>query len=312
MEKILIVRENYNPTIDYFIMPYIYENNYSVDIKMLRDFKSNVILTQYNAIIIIRYISSDALDLLKKFNKKIIYFIDDDLFDIRSLKGLPLKYQLKIFNLSYRHKKRILNIIDELWVSTDFLKRKYSMYNPKIINPAFVEPKKMIKIFYHGTTSHIAEIKWLRDIIKQIQKKHSNTLFEIFGTHEVKKYYLGIDRVVVINPLNWNTYLAYTSTVEQAIGLVPLLDTPFNEARGITKFFDVTRMNAIGIYSDTKPYRDFIKDNDTGLLIENDKQLWGDAISSLIDNCDKRARLLNNAKNYLTNMGQSYVNPFSE
>ena len=79
------------------------------------------------------------------------------------------------------------------------------------------------------------------------------------------------------------------------IVLNPILNSKFNSFRSSTKFFDTTRLGAVGIYSENSPYSRFIKDNYDGLLLDNNINLWCQNIYYLLDNPKKRKYLYLNA-----------------
>ena len=53
---------------------------------------------------------------------------------------------------------------------------------------------------------------------------------------------------------------------------------------------------AVGIYSNTEPFADFINNNHDGILVDNDIELWNKKINYLLENLDLRNQLLLNAQ----------------
>ena len=84
------------------------------------------------------------------------------------------------------------------------------------------------------------------------------------------------------------------------IALAPLLSGGFNAARGPSKFFDYTRMVAVGIYSNVEPYRGFIRHDVDGILLDNDRDAWVEAIISLVSDEAKRKGLIAGAQNRIS------------
>ena len=72
------------------------------------------------------------------------------------------------------------------------------------------------------------------------------------------------------------------------IVLNPIFNSNFNNFRSPTKFFDITRLEAVGIYSNLKPFSEFINDNHDGILLDNNIDDWTEKISYLLDNSDVR------------------------
>jgi hypothetical protein len=257
------------------------------------------------ALVIIRFISPKwQLHIERNIDRlsRVVYFMDDDLFDPAALSTLPKEYRAKIIRRSAAQHRWITQYCDDIWVSTAYLAKKYVHLNPEIVSAkpsrALLETRQPVKIAYHGSSSHREEKYWLRHIVEGVLQACPSASFEIFGEHDIYKYYRDLPRVSVLHPMSWQNYLAYTKTHQLDIGLAPLLDSDFNLARGPVKFYDFVRMGAVGVYSNRAPYSDFIEQNINGILLENDPQRWVDAITLLINKEKKRAELANNAKVY--------------
>lgn len=226
-----------------------------------------------------------------------IYFIDDDLLDPKALIALPFPYALRILTRSIPKFKLRALTPKQLWVSTTYLAKKYSDINPIVLRPIaskilLIKAKKHTaldpRICYHGTWSHKNEIKWLIPVIREVQSRCPDTIFEIIGGDKVAKLFKGIPRVEVLDTMPWPQYLEHTSNVHQDIGLAPLMDTLFNRGRGPIKFFDYARAGAVGIYSKGPAFGDFVTDGVDGFLLDNDPQLWVEKIVELVNNPELR------------------------
>jgi hypothetical protein len=254
-------------------------------------------------IVISRYIRIfDFWFLLKTKRRrfKVVFFFDDDLFDFKVLKALPLKYALKIFFSTYIFKSLLGKLFDEFWVSSPYLYKKYAHLNPKLIVPHQVavqsQNSNKIIVCYHGSASHIKEIEWLINIISEVQAKTDHLHFEIFGTASVNKLFKNIPRVSVLHPMSWENYLAYTLSHKADIGLAPLLDTKFNLGRSPTKFFDYARMGAVGIYTNNDVYNKLVVDDKNGVLLDNDQKIWVEKIIALSADFKKLKQLKSEVK----------------
>jgi len=235
------------------------------------------------------------INLIKRKKTKAIYFFDDDLFDFNAIRKLPLKYFLKIFFSAYIYKYILKYIIDEFWVSNVYLQKKYAYLKPKLIHPHQIKDQsrasKKIIICYHGSASHITEIRWLLPIISGVQKRLDNTHFELFGNSSINKAFKHIPRVSVLHPMSWENYLAYTYSHKTDMGLAPLLDSKFNLGRSPTKYFDYARMGAVGIYSDNLIYKRIIVNNKNGILLKNEPEVWIKKIVELATDIKKLKKL---------------------
>jgi hypothetical protein len=250
--------------------------------------------------VICRYLSSahkSAVNEHKRLGCKLVYFMDDDLLDPLAWKGLPWKYRWKLFHSVFRHKKFILNSINELWVSTPYLANKYAHLNPILLAPsalpveAHTSNEDIIRVCYHGTASHAVEQDWLFPLMRQVLEANKNIHFEMFGDTKLAKRFRNLQRTVVLHPLPWPQYLSYTQGHRVDIGLAPMLPSLFNAARGPTKWFDYARMGAVGLYSDVPAYNAFVRNGIDGVLLPNNPSVWVDAILELANNKAKRLEL---------------------
>jgi hypothetical protein len=291
-----VLSEGHTASTDYLILPYLEQLGYQTTVLdgAALD-KAN--LNGYQLLVISRYVTSQQLALLARYQPcglQIVYFMDDDLFDLRALAGLPLRYQWKIFHTALIRRPQLKRICDAFWLSNQHLLEKYAALKPVLVNPTASaktlanHPKTAVHVCYHGTASHYAELAWLIPVIAAVQAQSDHIHFELFGSSKwaqaVKKY----PRVSILHPVSWSNYLAYTSVQKRDIGLAPLLPSHFNAARGATKFFDYARMGAIGLYSDVAPYQGFIRDGVDGCLLANDQALWVAKILQLASDVGQR------------------------
>lgn len=224
--------------------------------------------------------------------------------DKNAIESLPRNYAKKLYKNAAVCRKDLEVLCDEFWVPTQYLFDKYRAWSPRLLvhNPdadAF-NRNTVTSVCYHGTASHIDEIHWLRDVVADLQSEKGTCSFELFGDHQVNRLYRDISGVSVLHPMSWDNYFAYTSSIQRDVGLAPLLPSPFNAARGVTKYFDFVRMGAVGIFSAVEPYSSFVKDGVDGILLPNDKEAWVEAIRWLAKNQDRRICMADMARRRFT------------
>jgi len=192
----------------------------------------------------------------------------------------------------------------ELWVSTSYLANKYADWKPKLISPSPIAPVTEItcRFFYHGSAAHTAEIRWLRKLVEPLLRCSEGLSFEIIGDYKVNRLYRDLDRVTIVHPMSWPAYQAFLAIPGRHIGLVPLLESRFNSARTYTKFFDITRCGAVGIYPRDSIYADVVTDGIEGLLIEQNLEAWKEAVLRLAGDENLRLTLLQNARSKMADL----------
>lgn len=234
----------------------------------------------------------------------VVYLLDDDIPAALSARELPFFYALKSAWRYANARRRLQEVCDQVWVSTEELAHRCAPSCPRVFEPTYVPAEKVaeatddVVYFYHGTWAHRREIEWLVPIVRAVQEHVPDAWFEIIGTTRVRWLFRGIPRVRVIPPMSWPSYLGYAGTVRYRVGLAPCFDTPFNRARAHVKLFDITRLGAAGIYSDVVPYRGKIASGETGWLCENSQAAWIAAICKLLAEPGRCAQLHSNALAY--------------
>lgn len=315
MEKAIVVQEIANPSTDYFVLPHLKNARSLTCVNHNRLLSSDELEGAY--VVFVRYVPDAWKRLITHHRQRlagIAYFMDDDLFDWSAWSGLPAHYRLKLLRLAALKKSWLRKIGAKLWVSTNFLAGKYAEWNPMIIPPRpeansrGTVPK--VKIFYHGSASHRAEIEWLQPVMREVLAKSPGTAFEIIGNTATNRLYRELPRVTVIHPMSWQNYLDFCRRGERHIGLAPLLQGAFNAGRSHTKFFDILRCGAAGIYSGVPPFADFVSDGEDGLLIDNDPQAWVETIVRLATDPAERSRLIAGARSKAAALNRDIVDEF--
>ena len=268
---------------------------------------NKIALNNFETIVLVRYIPLNILlnlIYLKKNSKKIILLLDDNLLDLNLFSELPLLYKLKIFLNIYCYKFFFPLFINEIWVSNRCLGEKVKQSISKneinikllMLNHKQTYPlKKFYKIAYLGTSSHSKELKWLKILFEKIQKQREDCLIEIYVNTKWRNYFRSIPRMKITYPLDWETFFLDTSISKADIVVNPIFKSNFNNYRSPTKFYDITRLEAVGIYSNEKPFAQFVNNNHDGILLDNNIDDWIQKIFFLLDNSREREKLFINA-----------------
>lgn len=312
-KHVWLIEEQPNPTTDYYLLPAFASLGWTP----VRFKHSDAVpdrVPEGQTIVFVRYIPAGWIALLGRLrleNFQPILFMDDDVLDISASKGLPLRYRVKLARLSASRTPWMKRSNVKVWVSTAFLAEKYRAWNPKIILPSPVSAQDACTIFYHGSATHEAEIRWLRPIVEEVLKRVDHASFEIVGGPSVQRLYRGLSRVTVVRPMKWPAYQRFLASSSRAIGLAPVLDTQFNKARSYTKFFDITRAGAAGIYSRGSIFDAVVQDRVDGLLQDNDPQEWASSIFTLLDDAELRSRLLSGAERRMAELHKSALESYA-
>ena len=294
-----LVEERANPSTDYFVLPAISVRGQRVIRCGFADLPAAADMVGA-AVVFVRYVPRPWIKLIESVRphlRRLAYFMDDDVFDVRASVGMPWRYRFKLARLAARHSGWLRRQRAELWVSTPWLQQKYAAWRPRLVRPGPLPPAgETCRVFYHGSASHDAEIRWLKPVMAAALQRDASLSFEIVGGADVYRLYRDLPRVSVIHPMKWPAYQAFLAMPGRHIGLAPLLDLPFNQARACTKFFDITRCGAVGIYSPGGACGEVVRHGSEGLVIPLEQTAWTEAILRLAGDSGLRQKLLLNAQ----------------
>ncbi len=297
--RVCILSPGSLPTIKYYVDPLI-------RFLQLEKAKDNCDIA-----FIVRYLDKNVIEKACSVSKRVVYILDDHILKVRPLLDLPPTYAWRLFRKAYLRKYLIRKHNIEVWVSTDFLADEYREYNSKVIYPYPLlselpcEPatRKNV-VFYHGTPSHTAEILWLKSVIEKVLSLAPNVMFELVLNDKLYAHYRDVKGIIPIRQMDFDSYVFFSSIKYRSVGLVPLLDTPFNICRSWTKFYDIVRAGAVGIYSEVFSISEHIKRMDAGVVLPMDKKLWVEAILDLVEDGYRRGKIYRNSLDLLDRLKQ--------
>lgn len=299
MSPVYLVEEQTNPSTDFFVLPAILANNRQV-IRCCHAELPHAADLSGATVVFVRYVPANWVRLVGSARTTLaalIFFMDDDVLDLDASVGMPWRYRFKLTRLARRRLQWLQQQKAELWVSTLYLQQKYADWHPRLVLPSPVEtPDDVRRVFYHGSASHEADIRWLKPVITEAMRHDHKLVFEIIGGQNIYRLYKDLPRVSVIHPMKWPAYQAFLSLQDRHVGLNPLHEIPFNRARSYTKFFDITRCKAVGIYSPNTACSEIIRDGHDGLIVNLNQEDWAEAILNLVQNDALRQTLLTNAE----------------
>lgn len=294
-----IVEETGNPSTEFFVLP-----------KVATAFRQFFICRGSNlpevselvgaVVVFVRYVPAEWVRLIETAGPRLaglVFFMDDDLFDLGAAHGMPWRYRFKLARLATRRQGWLRRQRAELWVSTPYLQHKYASWHPQLVLPSpAAEFLEVRRVFYHGSASHGAEIRWLRPVMEAALARDERLVFEVIGGRDVQRLYRGLPRVHVVHPMKWPAYKAFLAAPGRHVGLAPQLDLPFNRARSYTKLFDITQAGGVGVFSPSSACADVVEHGRDGWIVELEEAAWVDAITRLASDDALRASLLQGAQ----------------
>lgn len=301
VRSLLVVHSGESPTADIYIAARLGDDHVPVRRLDIRDAAAVAAegLEDGTFVVVIRYVNSAVVRLLDRGRVRlagVAYLMDDDIPGAFDDPALPRSYKLRLGLFWYRFSRSLARLTSEVWLSSAGLEAKYGGPGVHRINPLYLPGPEdgagtAVKVFYHAEVSHRQEALWLRDVVRGVQARRPDTVFEIFGRADVKRAFRGVERCRIVHPMTWGAFLPYSASLHYHIGLAPLRPGPFNACRSFNKLYDISRCGAAGVFIDRPPYAGVIEHGVSGLLCADDPAAWVEAICALAGDPVRRAAL---------------------
>jgi hypothetical protein len=183
-------------------------------------------------------------------------------------------------------------------VSTPYLAELYAPFNSNItvlqncVKAELLDmPRKhadRVTVGWQGGVSHLVDLCAVQDPLREVLDAHP----------DVDMHWIGVDYAPLVRrPCRftpWSDDVGhYYRAVDFDIAIAPLADVPFNRAKSYLKALDAAALGIPIVATDMEPYRDFVRDGETGYLVRTPEQ-WVARLTELIH--DEAARIEMGAK----------------
>jgi GT2 family glycosyltransferase/glycosyltransferase involved in cell wall biosynthesis len=271
------------------------------DAESIFDYTADIIVTQRYAIPDLRTAAALATH-ARESGATLIFDLDDDLLNI------PTKYMdAALLRPRAKVVRRMLELADSVWVPTPTLAANLATIRSDAIvladrlderiwtrettpGPIRDEP---VRVLCMGTMTHDDDLTMLLPALVRLRAEFGDRVaIDIVGMTNRVDLPAGVNR---LKPSEHAT-LSYPGFVDWLtryrpgwhIGLAPLRDTPFNNAKSPIKVMDYAALGLCVLASDTPVYRGSIADGPAGRLVPNTENGWYDALDCLMRDRDLR------------------------
>jgi glycosyltransferase involved in cell wall biosynthesis len=273
----------------------------------------------------------DSVIELQKLGKKVIFDLDDNVFDISpwsahystfgteevEIDGKAVwkdKVNISIPDNRKRQEyyKDFLSIASAMSVTTPVLMNYYKPYSKKIfVFPNAIDMKQWdcgqtiqrdknkVRILWQGGISHYEDFWEIIEVIPEITKKYPQVHWVMMGaTWEYFWKDIPKDRHEYLDWVHIEGYPYRMKLIGADIGIAPLRDTRFNRCKSSIKYYEHAAMGIPTVASNIPPYSHDIRDGRNGYLADT-KEEWIEKLSRLIEDTVERNRMGEEAKQYV-------------
>jgi glycosyltransferase involved in cell wall biosynthesis len=254
------------------------------------------------------------IDYLRIKNKKIIWEIDDELWNVPE-SNASYKYfdkqKLLWFNYYFPMSTRIItsteNLAKSLSMTWHIDPSKIVVLENLIEEEAYTpfhqharKSNDLIQIFWSGSSSHEGDFDPV-DLLFLHYEKNDKVMFIFFGHIPDRFKVLPPSKLLHIPWTNRKYYEGTISLVSPHISLIPLENNQFNKCKSAIKYFEMTMSGSVCMASNVQPYSDVIEHRNDGLLCSNSDD-WINICDELIKSETYREEIIDYAKsNVLSN-----------
>ena len=300
-KKVLLIRQNEAPTDELYVLASIkyLQKKYSIELQIvnLDDEKEAMSYQNYLSgahVIVSRYLTPDWIRLLtdkKDDLAQLYYLMDDDVGGAADSIWMPGGYRQRMMKVANGEFQTMLSLCDRFIATSKFIFHRYKSDKTDLLEPPYLEPlkdllhlnKEMIIISYHATQVHRDDLLFIAEALREIHDRYLNVRIQIVMGNYVPAVLKDLPRIEIINGMSWEEYKIFIRQCRAHIALAPLLDTTYNRGKSVIKFFDISRLGALGFYTNTFPYDEVIVNGENGILLENDPLMWQKTLGWFIE-----------------------------
>lgn len=269
-------------------------------------------MDKYDIILAQRQHSDNIMRLMKEvryIGKTLIYEIDDNVHRVHPNSQAFSAY--KPGSETVHGVQKFIEMSDGLFTSSAELASQYACFSKRTWvlqncidfglrdweTPIERHPNLQGKtvIGWAGSITHQDDWAPLVGVVGPILKKYPNTMFCIVSAYQtmdifMEKLELPADRVVRLEPVGFDDYPKLPAQFD--IGLVPVVNTPFNRAKSDLKPIEYGARHVPYVASKLAPYVRLHQETEgQGGYIANSQDQWIDAISRLVeDEQDRKSK----------------------
>ena len=268
-------------------------------------------LSEYDVIVVQRVFDYEQyyiLSTLKSIGKKIIYEVDDDVFNVEPHNPCASVYNRFDAQLCMRH---CLVLADAVIVTSDRLAKALGIEEKAIVYPNSLDWDKLFaagnedsektryRIFWSGSNTHDEDFKvCMPALLRLFQEREDIELFIIGSMPPIIRHVLNdyMDRVLFVPGMHTEAYFQHLRfSLDVDIGIIPLTDTAFNHSKSVCKGLEYILARVPIVASACPPYADVFENGKDAILCSNDDE-WYQAISTLLENKEMRSEMIREAR----------------
>ncbi len=247
--------------------------------------------------------TENALRSILRLKVPIVYDLDDMLLDVPPFHPLYNDLSKRVPYIKW-----ILKEADLVTVSTTPLQEALKKYTarPIHVQPNLVDwslfdalprPRnRQFNLLISGTPTHQEDWSIIEEPLAEFLNSHREDVNAIFFG-ELPERFSDHPSVRLVNfQADYRSYASHLRELDIHAALVPLEDTKFNRCKSNIKWLEYSAAGIAGVFSDITPYSSSIRNDETGLLVNNTADAWFQGMEHLLANPEATLAMIENAR----------------
>ncbi|MBK9963741.1 MAG: glycosyltransferase family 4 protein [Holophagales bacterium] len=242
---------------------------------------------------------------------KVVYTLDDNLLDLN--RERPWRFPTETMRGVIRFLARTA---DAVVVSTPALAERFAHLNSRVhvipnalderlfgAPPEPAPARRPLTVGFMGTLTHEADLMMvLRPLRGLLKRAHGGIRLEVVGGVDGGRFKeaLGGLPVKMIETGDTHEYPKFVGWMREHVrwdfAIAPLEDDPFTRCKSDLKYLDYGALAIPAVFSDVRPYRETVRNRETGLVVPNDPDAWAAALEEMARDEALRSRLARAAR----------------
>ena len=241
------------------------------------------------------------LEKLKKAGRKVVYDMDDDIFSLT-----PDNPAFHVIGRDNQMAAReCMKLADVVTTTTDLLGERLKRVCDGEVEPVTMpnavsmdgwiptdlvgSPDEWKRIFWQGSATHEEDWELCIVALDEIMKSRDDVRMVILGYLPKSVQALSSmphwkGRIEYMGFSDTETYFQIVKHLRAEVGLAPLQNTVFNQAKSSIKWMENALIGMPTVASACSPYAEVIEDNVSGRIVVPGVDSWREAIESYLDN----------------------------
>ena len=265
----------------------------------------------------------EAIKLAKNLNKKVLFDIDDLVFDTKYTEALPYIKALspnekKLYDKGVNLMGKTLKLCEGAITTTEALAKELNKYIKDVFINHNVASEEMWKLsqnalmmkenatkrediiigYFSGSITHNYDLEIIKFALIKILREFKNVKLLLFGLLNIPSFLNEFSsQIIKHNFIDWKQLPEVISNID--INIAPIENIIFNKAKSENKWIEASLVKVPTVASNYGEFKHVIQQNKTGILC-SDQNEWYISLKTLINNKLLRRTIGENAYFFCT------------